>query len=341
MILVTGGTGLVGSHLLFKLVSNGESVRAIYRREKTLKRVEHVFSYFSDEAETLYNKIEWIAADINNIPQLQDAFKDITSVYHCAAFVSFEPDKDRILRKINIEGTANIVNLCISHSVNKLCYVSSIAAIGHHTDPEKLIDETTPWNPEDDNSVYAISKYGAEMEVWRGTQEGLDVVIVNPGIILGAGYWTGGSSGHLFRKIHDGMRYYVNGVIGYVDVRDVVDIMLQLMISDVKNESFILIAENLSFKTFQTKTAKALQVQPPKKQAKPWLLNIAWRLDWLQFQLFGRRRSLSKQTAKSARTITKYDHSKIKNTLDFKFKSVDTSISEISALYLRDLKNQD
>lgn len=340
MILVTGGTGLVGSHLLYKLVSDGQNVRAIYRREKTLKRVAHVFTYFSDDAENLFNKIDWIEADLNDIPKLQEAFEGITHVYHCAAFVSFEPNKYHQLRKINIKGTANIVNLCVSHSVKKLCYVSSIAAIGHHEDSEKLITEQTAWNPEDDNSVYAITKYGAELEVWRGTQEGVDAVIVNPGIILGAGYWKGGSSGNLFRKIHEGMNYYVNGVVGYIDVFDVVDAMISLMKSSIKNENYILVAENLSFKDFQYRVAETLNARPPKKEAKPWLLNLAWRLDWLKHKLTGSKRSFTKQTARSAVSITKYDNSKIKNALDFKFKPINQSIEEICKLYIKDLKQK-
>lgn len=337
MILVTGGTGLVGSHLLFQLLKSNMAIRAIYRREKTLKRVKHVFSYFSDDAETLFNKIEWIEADINNIPQLQAAFKGITHVYHCAAFVSFEPDKYRLLRKINIEGTANIVNLCLSHKVEKLCYVSSIATIGHHSNPDKLIDEHTEWNPEDDNNVYAITKYGAELEVWRGTQEGLDAVIVNPGIIIGAGFWNGGSSGNMFKRMHNGMSYYTTGVTGFVDVWDVVNAMQWLMTSTIKNEGFILVAESLSFKTVQTKIAEALEVKPPTKEAKPWILGIAWRLDWLNQKLFGKRRSLSKQAAKSTIRISKYDNTKLKNALDFEFKPINTSIDEVSQLFQKDL----
>lgn len=337
MILVTGGTGLVGSHLLFQLLKSNQPIRAIFRREKTLSRVKHVFSYFSDDAEALFNKIEWFEADINDIPKLQDAFNEVTHVYHCAAFVSFEPDKYKLLRRINIEGTANIVNLSISHQIEKLCYVSSIAAIGHHTIPEKLIDETTDWNPEDDNSVYAITKYGAELEVWRGTQEGLDAVIINPGIILGAGYWNGGGSGSLFKRIYKGMSYYTLGVTGYVDIWDVVTAMEQLMKSDIKNESFILVSDNLTFKSFFTKTAEALNVKPPIKKAKYWLLRIGWRLDWLNHLLFGKRRSLSKQAAKSAKSVTNYDASKIKNTLNFEFKPIDKSIKEVSQLFLKDL----
>ncbi|WP_179333673.1 NAD-dependent epimerase/dehydratase family protein [Winogradskyella costae] len=336
MILVTGGTGLVGSHLLFQLLKSEKSVRAIYRREKTLTRVKNVFSYFSNDAETLFNNIEWVEADINDVPKLQTAFKDITHVYHCAALVSFEPNKYNDLRKINIEGTANIVNLSISHQIKKLCYVSTIAAIGHHHNSEKLIDEQTDWSPEDDNSVYAITKYGAELEVWRGTQEGLDAVIVNPGIILGAGYWHGGSSGNLFKRIHNGMTYYTTGVTGYVDVWDVIRAMEHLMLSSIKNEGFVLVSENLSFKTFLTKTAKSLEVKAPTKEAKSWLLGVAWRLDWLQHLLFRKRRSLSKQTAKSALSITNYDASKIINGLNFKFKSIEKSIEEVSKQFLKD-----
>ncbi|WP_179375223.1 SDR family oxidoreductase [Winogradskyella wichelsiae] len=336
MILVTGGTGLVGSHLLFQLLKSDQPIRATYRNEKTLKRVKHVFSYFSEDVEMLFNKIEWIEADINNVPQLQDAFKNITHVYHCAAFVSFEPNKYKLLRTINIKGTANIVNLCVAYKIKKLCYVSSIAAVGHHTDPEKLIDEETDWNPEDDNTIYAITKYGAELEVWRGTQEGLDAVIVNPGIILGAGYWNGGSSGNLFKRIYNGLPFYTNGITGYVDVWDVVSIMENLMKSTIKNEGFILISESLTFKSFFIKTAKALKVKAPKREAKPWLLSIGWRLDWLTHKLLRRRRTLSKQASKSAISITKYDASKIKDTLNFKFKSIDQSIKEVSELFIRD-----
>lgn len=337
MILVTGGTGLLGSHLLFKLINNNERVRAIYRREKTLERVKHVFSYVSDDAETLFNKIEWVEADLNDIPKLQNAFKGISQVYHCAAFVSFEPDKYKILKKINCIGTANIVNCCITNKIKKLCYVSSVAAIGKPTNPETLIDETTQWNAEADNSVYAITKYGAELEVWRGTQEGLDAVIVNPGIILGAGYWSGGSSGTIFKLVRNGLPYYTEGITGYVDVWDVVNAMHQLMQSRIKNEGFILVSENLSFKTFQTKIADALKVEAPKKEAKPWLLALGWRLDWLQFKLLGKRRRLSKHAAKSATSVSKYDNSKLEQHLNFKFKPIEKSINEVSQLYLKDL----
>ncbi|WP_299116308.1 NAD-dependent epimerase/dehydratase family protein [uncultured Winogradskyella sp.] len=339
MILVTGGTGLVGSHLLYKLTSEGKKVRAIYRRAHKLESTKHVFSYYSENWETLYNTIEWVEADITNIPKLQDAFKDITYVYHCAAFISFEPDKYRTLRKINIKGTANIVNLCISFNIEKLCYVSSIAAIGQTNNPEDLINETTSWNPEEDNSVYAITKYGAELEVWRGSQEGLGVVVVNPGIILGPGFWRGGGSGSLFKQIYNGLSFYTEGGSAYVDVYDVVDIMILLMQSEIKNEGYILISENLLFKDFNRKTAEALNISKKQKLIKPWQLHILWRLDWLNHKLFGKRRKLSKQLVKTITSVTKHDNSKIKLVLDYEFTPIEESIKKVSELFLKDLKH--
>src|SRR5690606_9805863 len=266
MILVTGGTGLVGSHLLYKLLKTNNKIRAIYRREHKLALVKKVFSYYSADYESLFEQIEWVEADITDIPALQRAFQDIDYVYHCAAFVSFEPDKYHVLRKINIEGTANVVNLCLSYQVKKLCYVSSIAAIGHEQNPQQLITEDTNWNQDADNSVYAITKYGAEIEVWRGTQEGIDAVIINPGIIVGSGYWNSGGSGSLIKKIYKGFPYYTNGVTGYVSVDDVVNAMYQLMQSEIKNERYILVSESLSFKNFQEKVAAVLDVTPAKKE---------------------------------------------------------------------------
>lgn len=336
LILVTGGTGLVGSHLLFQLLKRNVSIRATYRKKQTLERVKHVFSYYSKDAQALLNTIEWIEADLNNIPQLQNAFKDVTLVYHCAAMVSFDPDQYKLIRKINIYGTANIVNLSISHQIKKLCYVSSIATIGQHTDSKKLIDERTEWNQEDDNSVYAITKFGAELEVWRGTQEGLNAVIVNPGIILGPGYWHKGGSGSLFSRIYKGLPFYTRGITGYTDIWDVVNIMEQLMNASYSNEKYIVVSENISFKTLQEKTAKALGVKPPQKEAKSWLLAMAWRLDWIKNKVLKQPRVLSKQNANSALSITKYDASKIENTLNYKFKPIAQSIDEVSLLFLKD-----
>ena len=335
MILVTGGTGLVGSHLLFKLVKNGHFVRAIYRSKEKIETVKHVFSYYTKNVEELFSNIEWVEGDITDIPKLSEAFKGITHVYHCAAFISFDPHYYHSLRQINIEGTANVVNLCISNKIEKLCYVSSIAAIGKELS-NILITEDSPWNKDEDHSVYAITKYGAEMEVWRGCQEGLDVVVVNPGVIIGSGFWRFGS-GSFFKRIYKGLKYYTTGTTGYVAVNDVVNIMILLMVGRIKNERYIIVAENLSFQSFFTKIANALNVEPPKKKASSLLLQIAWRMDWLRSKLRGKHRRLVKHSVTSIQSITEYDNSKVKHDLNYEFNPVDSSISSTSQHFLSDL----
>ncbi|PIA78606.1 NAD-dependent epimerase [Gaetbulibacter sp. 4G1] len=333
MILVTGGTGLVGAHLLYKLVKNNETVRAIYRTERKLNNVKNVFSCYTDNYESLFKSIQWIQADLLDIPLLSEAFKGVTYVYHCAAFVSFEPNKYHLLRRTNIEGTANIVNLCISNDIEKLCYVSSIATTGNSINNEP-ITEDTEWNPEGDNSVYAITKYGAEMEVWRATQEGLDVVIINPGVILGAGIWRYGT-GNLFKKANKGIKYYTAGSIGLIDVKDVVSIMVTLLKSDIKNERFILVAENWTYKQFLQEITKAVHAKSPKKEAKVWQLQLAWKLDWLAHKLTGKRRQLTRQLATSLNSKTNYSSTKIKKAIDFEFTPIDESITTVGNLYLK------
>ena len=336
MILVTGGTGLVGSNLLYKLVEKGYKVRATYRSKKKIDAAKHVFSYYTNQVDELFSKIEWFEANLNDIPALKIAFKNITKVYHCAAIVSFDPNAYYTLRKVNIEGTANIVNLCLSNNIKKLCYVSSVAAIGHGEINDKEITENTEWNPEKDHNVYAITKYGAEIEVWRGTQEGLETVIVNPGFILGPGFWKS-SSGSIFKLIYNGMRYYTNGVTGYVDIHDVITAMLQLMESSIKNERYILVSENLSFKEFVTKMAQELQVNSPKKEASKMNLQIAWRLDWLNHKIRGKRRKLSKQMALNLPKKNYYSNKKVVEHLNMNFKPIDASIIETCQLFLKDV----
>ena len=332
MILVTGGTGLVGAHLLYRLVSDNEKVKAIYRNERKIANTKSVFSSYTEDYNTLFNAIEWIQADLLDVPALSEAFIGVTKVYHSAAFVSFEPDKYHLLRKTNIEGTANIVNLCISNNIEKLCYVSSIATLSNTLSTE-FISEETEWNPEDDNSVYAITKYGAEMEVWRGTQEGLDAVIVNPGVILGAGIWRYGT-GSLFEKAQKGLKYYPSGSLGLISVEDVISSMIKLMHSNIINQRFVLVAENWTYKDFLQALAIAVDSKPPKKLASISLLSIAWKLDWLNYKITGKRRQLTKQVAKSISTETQYNNDKIKTALNYEFKAIDKTITSIGAHFL-------
>jgi len=325
MILVTGGTGLVGAHLLLNLVENGVKVRATYRQEQTIQKTKALFSLHRKDH--LFTQIEWIEADVTDIPKLEIAFKDIDYVYHCAGYISFDPKDEEQLRKINIEGTANIVNLCIDYKVKKLCHVSSISALGDLAQNESYISETSEWNPEVYHSDYAISKYGGELEVWRGYQEGLPVVIVNPGVILGSMIWKEGS-GAIFAQVKKGLSFYTKGQTGYVGVTDVVKVMMQLMRSDIEGERFSLVAENCPYETIIKSIAEKTKSKTPKYHAKPWLTNIVWRLDWV-LSILGKKRLLSKYAAQTLHSIDLYHSDKIKNALDFKFQSIDSVIQEI------------
>jgi len=334
MILVTGATGLVGTHLLTKLVQEKQPIRALYRSDIKKKHAKKVFSYHVEKQQiSLFDNIEWIKADITDIAGLSNAFENITHVYHCAAWITFNPKNNKKLRKVNIEGTANVVNLCLIHDIKKLCYVSSIATLEENPD-DSFIDEDTEWNPETQKSIYAITKYGAELEVWRGAQENLDVVIVNPGIIIGPGFFNGGS-GFLFKRIYRGMKYYTTGTTGYIAVNDVVDIMHLLMKSHFKNERYILIAENVSYKNAFSMIATSLGKKAPTKKATLFLLKIAYYMQLVSHFCFRTKRSIFKSSIKSAITNSRYKNDKIKKALNYNFTPIETAIKETATFFLK------
>ncbi|MFV8226382.1 NAD-dependent epimerase/dehydratase family protein [Christiangramia aquimixticola] len=335
MILVTGGTGLVGAHLLYELAVKKIAVRATKRNSSDLQKVKNIFSYYSSssEAESLFTSIEWVTADINNIPDLTKAFEGITYVYHCAALISFDPSDEKLLRKINIEGTANVVNLCIANQVSKLCYVSSIATLDSNTVNE-MVDENAGWNPERNHTDYSISKYGAEIEVWRATQEGIDAVIVNPGVIMGPGIWeTGG--GKIIDKIYKGLSFHFPKVTGFVGVYDVVNIMQELMNSSIKNEQFIVVAENLSFHRVFELTATALNKPKPHRALKKWMVFAGWIFQKIG-SYFGLKREITRDAIEGVFKLTRYNNQKIKQALDLEFESLEEVINKTANYYRRD-----
>lgn len=334
MILVTGATGLVGTHLLVKLVQEQQPIRALYRSEAKKEHCRKVFSYYFSEGDTAFDQIEWVQTDLNDIPELSEAFIGITHVYHCAAKISFNPAHRLKLRKVNIDGTANIVNLCLIHKVTKLCYVSSIATL--EEEPAKsTIDETAEWNPETLKSVYAITKYGAEMEVWRGTQEGLQAVVVNPGIIIGPGFFDSGS-GFLFKRIYAGMRYYTTGTTGYVAITDVIDIMHTLMNGNYTNERYVVVGENLSYKEAFSMIAKALKKPVPTRKASPSLLKFAMYLQRIGNILFRTKRSIFRASIQSAFSNSNYANDKVITELNHTFTPIEKAVQETATLFLKD-----
>lgn len=329
MNLVTGGTGLVGAHLLLHLAQKGEKSKALYRNEITIHKTKALFEQF--QKSELFSEIEWVEGDLNDIPALEIAFKHCTLVYHCAALISFDPTDEAILRKVNIEGTANMVNLSLAFGIEKFCYVSSIAALGDLNESETIITEESEWNQEKAHSDYAISKYGAEMEIWRAQQEGLSCVIVNPGVILGTGFWDS-ASGEIITKIKKGMPFYTLGSSGFVAVEDLVNVMFLLMKSSFSGERFTVIAENIDFKTLSNWIGQNFNVKPPYLYAKPWMTMLACRIDWVLSKLLLKKRILSKSMVKSLHTTAMYSNDKITKTLSFTFKPIRVYLKEISSL---------
>ena len=327
MILVTGGTGLLGSHLLFKLTEDDTPIRALHRDIARTESVKRLFLYYDpDHGAERFSKILWVEGDILDVMSLDAALIDISMVYHCAALVSFARRDFHRLMKINRYGTANIVNCCLEAGVKKLCYVSSTAAIGGQ--PDSITTEQTPWKQTNRTSSYSISKYSAEKEVWRGVEEGLDCVIVNPCVIFGPGNWNE-SSLTIFRTVEKGLRFYTEGTNAIVDVRDVAEIMVRLTQSDIKNERFLCIGENLPFRKMTDEIADQMGKKRASMATPRWLIGLAWRISALTGLIRGKAPAVTKDSAHSAFSKMEYDASKVRERLNFSFRSYKDTVENV------------
>jgi nucleoside-diphosphate-sugar epimerase len=282
------------------------------------------------------DEVEWMEADVLDVPALEEAMHGVKKVYHSAAVVSFDSRQRDWMMQINVEGTANMVNLALDAGVEKFLHVSSISAFGRYA-MKKPIDESTSWQKHPDNTNYAISKHLSEMEVWRGQAEGLNTVIINPSTILGAGDWRTGSCA-LFDKIGKGLKFYTTGLNGFVDVRDVVSVAIQLMESDISAERFIVSEGNYRFKDIFFAIADAMHKPRPSLEANPLLTGIAWRLEWLKSRLTGSEALITKETARYTQMDFEYKNDKVKAALGIEFKPVKQTIEETAPIYLQSLK---
>lgn len=324
MVLVTGGTGLLGSHLLVRLVQSHNNVRVLYRSTAKKESVQKVFTYyFKTEAAQFLEKLEWVEGDILDLYTLGQSFEGVTHVCHCAGFVSFAQRDFTKLMKINREGTANVVNFCLKYNIQKLVHVSSTAAIGG--DDDQVISEQTKWIQSPETSGYSISKYSAEKEVWRGIEEGLKAVIVNPSVIFGAGNWEE-SSLTILRTVANGFPFYTNGSNAFVDARDVAEIMVQLMKSDVENERFLCLGKSITFKELLSLIAKKLHKKPPSINTPKWMMGLTWRISAFLALFTGKSPAITKQSAKTAFGNKVYSNEKIIKTLNFQFRTIEDTI---------------
>ena len=297
MILITGASGFLGQHLVRSLSAQGKQARALYNHHSP------------SAALTALPGITWQQCDLLDVYAVEEAMQGITDVYHCAAIVSFSPRRHEEMLHFNTESTANIVNQALVQDIHKLVHLSSVAAIGRSGESKEITEEEE-WGESKYNSAYGLSKYLAETEVWRAIGEGLNAVILNPGIILGAGNWNEGSA-RLMKVAADEFPFYTNGVTSFVDVDDVVKAMCLLMDSDVAGERFIISAGNFGFREVFTLMANALGKKPPHMHAGPFMTGLAWRWDTLRSKLTGAHPAITRETAASAVGTSIYNNKKL------------------------------
>ncbi len=332
MILVTGGTGLVGSHLLFHLLQKEEKVRAIKRFSSSTENVRQIFSFYAKNPDKLFSRIEWIPGDLLDIHSLIESMQGVDRVYHAAAMVSFDPADKASLMETNVSGTANVVNACLEKKVKKLCYVSSIAALGR-AGAHGLTTENEEWDAHEPVSPYAHSKFEAEREVWRGMAEGLKAVIVNPSVILGPADFSKGSA-KMFQTVYKGLKVYTPGMNGYVDVNDVARAMILLMESNISGERFILNGENITYRKLFQMMAMALGVEAPKYEAGKFLSEMAWRLLKINAFFTGKKPLITKQTARTANSIYRYSSEKFIRATGMSFTPLEETIARTAQIFL-------
>lgn len=330
MVFVTGATGLLGSHLLYFLVKSGHRVAALRRKESDISQVRDIFMLYEGN-DDLWRLVEWHEGDVLEMSLLAGVVQQVDCVYHCAAMVSFAGADKEILLRTNRIGTQQIADLCLKYQ-KRLCYVSSIAALGDAECEGQLIDERTPEIAGREHSVYSGSKGEAEKIVWEYIARGLNAVIVNPSIILGAGM-RGRSSSRLFLTAAKGVPFYTGGINGYVDVRDVCVLMIRLAEdAAVKGERFVLNGGNYSYGTLFRTIALAVHKRPPFIYIPPFVAAFLWRVLAVAGKITGKKYAFTKETARSAYHRSYYSAMKVEARYpDFHFHTLEETVGYISA----------
>lgn len=332
MIIVTGGTGMLGAHILFKLTEKGYKPKAFKRPESSTAECRNIFSFYSDKANELFEQVRWTDCDITDYENLSRELTEGDTVIHAAALVSFSRKDRKRLRETNVGGTENIVNICLQKKIKKLCHISSVAALSKQN-ADKETDETIgEMNP--NISEYSKTKYLAETEVWRGINEGLNAVILNPSVILGPGKTSSGS-GSLFAKALAGNRFYTEGGTGFVDVNDTADAVLYALEQDISGERFVLNGDNISYRTLFNELADNLGSKAPHRKAGKSLLKTAAFFEKILSLLKGRSPKLTPEVIRSALTFTRYSNEKARSRLNINFCSPQQSIQKYAPYYLK------
>jgi len=332
--LVTGATGLIGSHVVLKLLQQGKSVIAAKQAHSDTSKVKNLFSLYVTNADELFSKISWVQLDMNDVFSIEEALANVSVVYHCAGFVSFQERDVEKLIQINEIGTANLINACILNlpagkagKIKSFCHVSSLSTI-NNSDYLGELNEGVFWKTSGKESAYAISKYNAEREVWRGMEEGLNIAIVNPGVVLGPGY-SNQSSGKLFAFCKKGNLFYTDGSTGYVSAVDVAEVMVQLMDKEIYGERYILIENTYTYKSIFSLIQGAYNKPAPKIKTGLFILHLGRIADAIVSALTGKNRFLTNDIIRSATGHKKFSNKKIIKALSFTFTPINKVISDI------------
>jgi nucleoside-diphosphate-sugar epimerase len=314
-ILVTGATGFLGSYLVRMLHRDGYKVRGLRRASSKMDLLDGIES-----------QIEWAEADVTDVIALEEAMQGVDVVFHTAAMVSFHPKDLRRMMQVNVEGTANVVNLCLHLGIKKLVHVSSIASLGRSKEQTHL-DENTKWTQDKGTTNYSLSKYQSEQEVWRGQAEGLSTAIVNPSIILGSGFWDIGSA-KLFKQVFEGLKFWPPGRSGFVDVRDVARSMILLMEQPIENERYVLSAQDLFHRDLFNQIAALTGKKPPVIKVTPLLAEVAWRVEWLKEKLLGAEPIVTRESARSSLNNYTYGNEKSLKIPGFSYTPMEKTIAQ-------------
>jgi len=326
LVFLTGSTGLVGGHLLVHLYKSGFQVRAMIRSTSSFEQLRLICRFYNLSFDELHQSVEWVEGNTLDFVGLCNLMQGVESVYHCAAIVSFNADNSEELLRTNIQGTANMVDTALKCAVKRFCFISSIGAIGN-SKPGELIDEETPWKNDGKASIYSESKFRSELEVWRGKNEGLNTVILNPGVVLGPGLPNKGSL-LLFQAGRKGMPFYTKATTGYVDVRDVCRAALMLMASEIYGTRFILVSENVDNQALFSMIGAEFGKKAPRFLAGKKILKMAAFFSTINGKISGTTPQLTKETVRTAQNSQKYSSQQIKSTLNFEFTPLQKTIRD-------------
>lgn len=330
MNLVTGATGMLGTHVMLELLIRGQKTKALIRKGANTSIVKKVFEFYYPE-KNYFDQIVWAEGDILDIISLQDAMKDCEVVYHTAAIVSYHKADRKAMYTTNIEGTANVVNVALETGIKKLCHVSSIAALGKALQGVSLTEETE-WKNSNENPHYGITKHLAEMEVWRGIQEGLPSVIVNPGLIIGPGDFSR-SSGGIFTKLNEGLNYYPLGGTGVVSAKDCAIMMADLVQKDISGERYLLVSENTDMKAVFEKVAESLGKPKPQKPATTFIMQVVRIAEWLKEKFTGRKAIVTRESVKRTTQQVFYNNEKVRSAINRDFEPVGIAIEQTGRFF--------